>query len=141
MVLTGPEFSILFPYEEEGCCLRRLRGSDVSFLEVFLDELIKFLFFFWGDVVDFRALRYKSFFQLNLVIPRSGAGEVRGGLLVEYAKELVIFRGNHFFQCLLFLLFFVLLSECLGGSGLGANVEVSDFFDREVVEFSGVQGG
>ena len=31
IVLARSELPVLFPYEEEGRCLRRLRGSDVSF--------------------------------------------------------------------------------------------------------------
>ena len=40
IILDRAEFPILFFYEEEGGSVWALRGTDVSFLQVLLDELL-----------------------------------------------------------------------------------------------------
>ena len=78
VILAGSEFSIFLLDKEEGRCLWRGQGSDLSGLEVFVNKVICGFPFIWREGVYFANFRDESVFHVNFVVVRLGGGKVSG---------------------------------------------------------------
>jgi hypothetical protein len=67
--------------------------ADVTLGQVFFDEGVEFSVFLRGETIDLPLSGGEVRFEINSVIPRSGAGEAGSCLFVEDGQEVVVFLG------------------------------------------------
>ena len=92
VVLAGVEFTILLLNKEEGGCLEGVGRTNLSCGKVFFEEVLSSFLFIRRKWIDFAYLRHERLIEVDLVVVRSGRGDVIGCFFGEDLGEVGIFH-------------------------------------------------
>jgi len=97
VILAWAKSSVLLFDEEEGSGLRRVRGTDLSSMKVFVKEGFGGKAFVGGERVEFSNLRGERVGEVDFVVIGSRRGDMVCSFFSEDRRELGVFGGKDSF--------------------------------------------
>jgi len=87
IVLVGAEHTVLLWDEEEGGHLQELRGDDLIFLKILINECFQDLHVLWVEQIVLWSMQNKEIIKFNGMVEKSVRGKKNFGLL-EYISKI-----------------------------------------------------